>query len=162
VDADTPALRALAGTGLAYRVVQTRPARSAEESAELQGIAIGELVRTIVVRRGADDYVFVLVPGGREIDWPKLRAQLGVNRLSLPDMDEAKAATGYERGAITPLGAERPWPVVADAGVGGLERIAIGGGARGVNLHFAPADLIGYLNAQVVDVTRPARAGPGR
>jgi Cys-tRNA(Pro) deacylase len=161
VDADTPALRALAGSRLSYRVVRTQPARNAEESAELQGIAIGELVRTIVIRRGTDDYVFVLVPGGREIDWPKLRAHLGVKRLSLPDQDEAKAATGYERGAITPLGAERLWPVVADASIGDLERIAIGGGARGVNLHLVPADLIGYLNAQVADVTRPARRDRG-
>jgi prolyl-tRNA editing enzyme YbaK/EbsC (Cys-tRNA(Pro) deacylase) len=48
------------------------------------------------VRRGAGDYVFVLVPGGREIDWKKLRAHLGVSRLSLPDAEEARAATGYE------------------------------------------------------------------
>ena len=157
MDIDTPAIRALSGSNIAYRVVRTLPARSAEESAELQGIDLGELVRTIVVRRGADDYVFVLVPAGREIDWPKLRAHLGVNRLSLPDQDEAKAATGYERGAITPLGAERPWPVVADASIRGLERVAIGGGARGVNLHFSPGDLIDHLAAEVAEVTRPAR-----
>jgi Cys-tRNA(Pro) deacylase len=141
-------------------VVRTRPARNAEESAELQSIQVGELVRTIVVRRGADDYVFVLVPGGREIDWPKLRAELGVNRLSLPDQEEAQAVTGYERGAITPLGAERSWPVVADAAMVGLRRVAIGGGARGVNLHVAPADLIAHLGARVAEVTRPARSGP--
>jgi Cys-tRNA(Pro)/Cys-tRNA(Cys) deacylase len=157
VDIDTRAIRALTGSGLEYRIVRTRPARNAEESAELQGIDIGELVRTIVVRRGADDYVFVLVPAGREIDWPKLRAHLGVNRLSLPDQNEAKMATGYERGAITPLGAERPWPVVADASIRILERIAIGGGARGVNLHFAPAELIEHLGAEVAEVSRPAR-----
>lgn len=160
MDIDTPAIRALAGSGLEYRVVRTRPARSAEESAELQGIDIGELVRTIVVRRGTDDYVFVLVPAGREIDWPKLRSHLGVNRLSLPDQDEAKAATGYERGTITPLGAERPWPVVADASLRSLERIAIGGGARGVNLHVEPTALIEDLHADVADVTRPARSDP--
>jgi len=157
MDVDTPATRALAGSGLEFRVVRTRPARSAEESAELQGIDLGELVRTIVVRRGAEDYVFVLVPGGREIDWPKLRTHLGVSRLSLPDQDEAKAATGYERGAITPFGAERPWPVVADASIRGRERAAIGGGARGVNLHLAPSGLIDHLQAEVADVTRPAR-----
>jgi Cys-tRNA(Pro) deacylase len=162
VDVDTPAVRALAGSDVPYRLVRTRPARDAEESAELQEIEIGELVRTIVVRRGADDYVFVLVPGGREIDWPKLRAHLGVNRLSLPDKDEAKAATGYERGAITPFGSERPWPVIADVSIRGLERIAIGGGARGVNLHLSAADLIDHLHSEVADVTRPARAGPGR
>jgi Cys-tRNA(Pro)/Cys-tRNA(Cys) deacylase len=160
MDVDTPATRALAGSGLEFQVVRTKPARNAEESAELQGIEVGELVRTIVVRRGADDYVFVLVPGGREIDWPKLRTHLGVNRLSLPDQDEAKAATGYERGAITPFGAERPWPVIADASILGLDRVAIGGGARGVNLHLVPADLIDHLQATVADVTRPARHDP--
>src|SRR5438093_13557919 len=117
MDLDTPAIRALDGSGLEYRVVRTRPARDAQESAELQGIEVGELLRTIVVRRGADDYVFVLVPGGRQIDWPKLRAHLRVNRLSLPNATEAKAVTGYERGAITPFGSLREWPVIADASV---------------------------------------------
>jgi Cys-tRNA(Pro)/Cys-tRNA(Cys) deacylase len=160
VDIDTPATRALEGSGLEHRVVRTRPARNAEESAELQGIQLSELLRTIVVRRGSDDYVFVLVPGGREIDWPKLRARLGVNRLSLPDQDEAKAATGYERGAITPFGATTAWPVIVDASVRTLGRVAIGGGARGVNLHVAPNDLIRHLEATPAEITRPARRGP--
>ncbi len=156
IEPDTPALRALAGSGLAFAVVRTVPAHSAEESAELQGIQVGNLLRTIVVRRGAGDYLFVLVPGGRQIDWPKLRAHLGVSRLSLPDRDEARDATGYERGAITPVGSSTPWPVVADASVPSLGRVAIGGGARGVNLHVDGADLIAHLEADVADVTRPA------
>jgi Cys-tRNA(Pro) deacylase len=151
--ADTPALRAIEAAGIPHRVVRTEPARDPEESAALQGIMLAALIRTIVVRRGADDYVFVLVPGGRRLDWPKLRTHLGVSRLSLPDADEARAATGYERGAITPFGAEHAWPVIADAAVTRHETVAIGGGARGVNLHLAPADLVATLDAAVVDVT---------
>ena len=64
MDPDTPALRALEGMHLAFEVVRTERARSAEESAAFQGIELGQLLRTIVVRRGQDDYVFVLVPGG--------------------------------------------------------------------------------------------------
>lgn len=150
----TPALAALEAGGVRHDVVRTTPARSAEESAELQGIRLEQLVRTIVVRRGANDYVFVLVPGGRHIDWPKLRAHLGVNRLSLPDQDEALEATGYERGAITPFGARVAWPVVADAAMLAMEKVAIGGGARGVNVHMEPNDLIAALDAVVADVTR--------
>jgi Cys-tRNA(Pro) deacylase len=106
-----------------------------------------------VVRRGEDDYVFVLVPGGRRFDWPKLRAHLGVRRLSLPDADEAKSVTGYERGAITPFGASRSWPVIVDAAALANDSVAIGGGARGVNLHLAPGDLVTHLRAEVVDVS---------
>jgi Cys-tRNA(Pro)/Cys-tRNA(Cys) deacylase len=154
----TPALDALARLGIPFTVVRTERAHSAEESAELQGVPLGSLLRTIVVRRGEDDYVFVLVPGGRRFDWPKLRAHLGVSRLSLPDADEAKAVTGYPRGAITPFGATRAWPVIADASVAGLPVVAIGGGAHGVNVHLAPADLVASLGAEVVDVTVPETA----
>jgi Cys-tRNA(Pro)/Cys-tRNA(Cys) deacylase len=156
VDVDTPAIRALAGTDLDFQVVRTRPPSSVEESAALQDIEVGQLLRTIVVRRGADDYLLVLVPGGRQIDWPKLRAHLRVTRLSLPDRDEARAATGYERGAITPFGTARPWPVLADASIEKLGRVAIGGGGRGINLHLSARDLLAHLDADAADVTRPA------
>jgi Cys-tRNA(Pro)/Cys-tRNA(Cys) deacylase len=149
----TPAIDAAGATGLTFRVVRTRPAHSAGESAELQGIPLGALIRTLVVRRGANDYLFVLVPGGRRFDWPKLRAHLGVTRLSMPDADEAREATGYERGAITPFGATRAWPVIADASVLEPETVAIGGGARGVNLHLASRELLAHLGAEVIDVT---------
>jgi Cys-tRNA(Pro)/Cys-tRNA(Cys) deacylase len=155
MEVDTRAIRALSGSDLDFRVVRTQRPNTVEESAALQGIEVGELLRTIVVRRGADDYLFVLVPGGRQIDWPKLRAHLGVKRLSLPDETEARESTGYERGAITPFGSSRPWPVIADASVTRLDRVAIGGGARGVNLHMAAVDLLRHLQADVADVTRP-------
>ena len=159
-DADTtPALAAFAG--VAHRVVRTRPASSAEESAALQGIPLQALLRTIVVRRAADDYVFVLVPGGRRFDWPKLRAHLGVSRLSLPDAEEARAVTGYERGAITPFGSTHVWPVIVDTAALAQAVVAIGGGARGVNVHLAPADLVAATDAAVVDVTAPAEGAAG-
>ena len=155
---DTPAIRAAAAAGIPYRVVRTERPHHAEESAGLQGIQLRALLRTIVVRRGQDDYVMVLVPGGRRFDWPKLRTYLGVSRLSLPDKDEAREATGYERGTITPFGSARAWPVILDASAAGLERVSIGGGAFGVNLHLAPADLVAATGATVADVTAPETA----
>jgi len=161
VGPSTPAIRALDAAGVPHVVVRTAIPHNPVESAALQGIELGALLRTIVVRRGQDDYVFVLVPGGRRFDWPKLRAHLGVSRLSLPDADEAKAVTGYARGAITPYGALRAWPVIADASIAGRERVAIGGGGHGVNAHLAPADLVASLGATLVDVTRPEEETPG-
>ena len=151
----TPALDAVAIAGVAHRIVRTEAARSAEEAAVLQGIPLGALLRTIVVRRGEDDYLFVLVPAGRRFDWPKVRAHLGVSRLSLPDADEAQAVTGYVRYTITPFGSSNAWPVLVDASVIDLPVVAIGGGASGVNLHLAPADLVAALDASVADVSQP-------
>jgi Cys-tRNA(Pro)/Cys-tRNA(Cys) deacylase len=149
----TPAIRAATAAGIRFRVVRTERPNHPEQSAALQGIPLEALLRTIVVRRGEDDYVMVLVPGGRRFDWPKLRGYLGVNRLSLPDKEEARSVTGYERGTITPFGSARRWPVVLDASAADLELVSIGGGAFGVNLHLAPADLVKATDAAVVDVT---------
>jgi Cys-tRNA(Pro)/Cys-tRNA(Cys) deacylase len=156
----TPAIEALEAAGVPFRVVRTEIARSAEESASFQGIPVGSLLRSILVRRAADDYLFVLVPGGRRFDWPKLRAHLGTKRLTLPDQDEAQEETGYARGAITPFGSRRPWPVIADASIEALEVVAIGGGAHGVNVHLAPADLVRAAGAEVVDITTPEAPAP--
>ncbi|MBW3664218.1 MAG: YbaK/EbsC family protein [Actinobacteria bacterium] len=153
---ETPALAALDALGVEHRVVRTERARSVEESASFQGIEVGALLKSLVVRRRADDYVLVLVPGDRRIDWPALRAHLGVSRLSLPDADEAFEATGYERGAITPFGARGEWPVLVDAAALEHETVAVGGGAHGVNVHLAPADLVAATGADVVAVTEPS------
>ena len=149
----TPALDAIAALGIAHRVVRTERAGSAEESASLQGIPVGALLRTIVVRRGDDDYLFVLVPAGRRFDWPKLRAHLGIRRLTLPDAEEARAATGYERYTITPFGASRAWPVILDESATSEPVVSVGGGGFGINLHLAPGDLVQALDASVVDVS---------
>lgn len=150
---NTPATHAAARSGVAHRIVITEPAGSAEESASLQGVPLGALLRTIVVRRGEDDYLFVLVPAGRRFDWPKLRGHLGVTRMSLPDADEAQRVTGYVRYTITPFGSTRAWPVIADASIIEQTVVAIGGGARGVNIHLTPTDLVAALDAAVVDVS---------
>ena len=149
----TPAITAIAAAGIPHRVVRTERASSAEESARFQGIETRQLLRTIVVRRAEDDYLFVLVPAGRRFDWPKLRELLGVRRMTLPDAEEARAVTGYERYTITPFGSTRIWPVVADAAIVDEPVVSVGGGGFGINLHVAPADLIAALGAQVADVS---------
>jgi Cys-tRNA(Pro)/Cys-tRNA(Cys) deacylase len=154
-DPDTPATRAIASSGVPHRVIRTERAGSAEEAAALQGIPLAALLRTIVVRRGEDDYLFVLVPAGRRFDWPKLRAHVGVRRMTLPDADEAREATGYERYTITPFGSSRAWPVIVDGSAMDQPVVSVGGGAFGLNIHLAPRDLVAALDAAIVDVSNP-------
>ena len=148
------ALEALEASGVSYEVVRHGPVRSLAEAAAARGVEPAAVVKTIVVRRGDDDYLFVLVPGDRTISWPKLRALLGVSRLSMPDAATAKEVTGYERGTITPFGSLRAWPVVADQRIGG-RKVSIGAGAPGVAATVDGDELVSALGATVADVTDP-------
>ena len=135
--------------------IQERPnANSLEEAAELLGIAPSGIVKTLVVKRSDDTYLFALVPGGRSISWPKLRAVVGVNKLRMPEAELALAATGYERGTITPIGSSTDWPVFADETLVG-ERIAMGAGAHGYSLFVDANDLIRAYDATVADISVP-------
>ncbi len=152
---DTPALRALAEAGIEHSVTRHGRVRSLAEAAQARGVPPRAIVKTMVVRRGPGDHLFVLVPGDREISWPKLRALLSVNRISMPDADAAREVTGYERGTITPFGSATALPVIADERVVG-QTISIGAGAHGVAATLAADDVITHLGAQVADVTDPA------
>jgi Cys-tRNA(Pro)/Cys-tRNA(Cys) deacylase len=150
----SPALDALDASGIAYRVIRHGPVRSLAEAAKARGVEPADVVKTMVVRRGEGDYVFVLVPGDRTISWPRLRAVLGVSRLSMPDATVAKQVTGYERGTITPLGSTMAWPVIADERMLGRE-ITLGAGEHGVAVAVRAEDVLTALSATVADVTQP-------
>lgn len=148
----------MAASGVAHEVIRHGPVRSLPEAARARGVEVPDVVKTIVVRRADDDYLFVLVPGDRVISWPKLRTLLGVSRLSMPDAAAAKAATGYERGTITPFGSTTAWPVVADERLLG-RRITLGAGEPGVAVAVDADEAVRVMGASVADVTDPEPSG---
>jgi Cys-tRNA(Pro) deacylase len=152
------ARQGLEASGIAFQITRHGPVSSLAEAAEARGVGPEKVIKSIVVRRGDDDYLFVLVPGDRAISWPKLRALLGVSRLSMPDQEGAREVTGYERGTITPFGSSTAWPVIADERMRG-RRVSLGAGARGVGIEVAADDAVAALGASYADVTD---AEPGR
>ncbi|MGV3711374.1 aminoacyl-tRNA deacylase [Pseudolysinimonas sp.] len=129
-------------------------ASSLEEAAGILGIAPSDIVKSLVVRRHDGSYLFALVPGDRQISWPKLRALVGVNKLRLPEAELALEATGYERGTITPLGSTTAWPVWVDERVAG-RRVSLGAGEHGYSLFVDADDLVRGLDATYADLSEP-------
>jgi len=145
---------AAAARGLEIEIVERPPAGSLQEAAALLGLQVSDIVKTLVVKRSDDTFLFALIPGGRSISWPKLRAVVGVNRLRLPEPAIALEATGYERGTIVPIGSTTDWPVYADETIVG-RRIAMGSGAHGFSLFIDADDLIRSYGATVADISAP-------
>lgn len=140
--------------GLDVEIVERLAAHSLEEATGILGITPADIVKSLVVKHKDGSFLFALIPGDRQISWPKLRSLVGVNKLSLPPADVAFDATGYVRGTITPLGSTKAWPVYADHTITG-RRISMGAGQHGYSA-FVDADaLTAALGATVADISDP-------
>lgn len=145
---------AAAARGLDVEIRERPAANSLAEAAAILGIPPAGIVKTLVVKRSDDTYLFALIPGDRAISWPKLRTVVGVNKLQLPDPARALAATGYERGTIVPIGSTHEWPIYADGAIVG-RRIAMGAGAHGYSMFVEADELIAAYGATVADISQP-------
>jgi len=141
-----------AARGIDVEIIERPAARSLEEAASVLGITPADIVKSLVVKRHDGTFLFALVPGDRQISWPKLRALVGVNKLQLPAPEVALEATGYERGTITPLGSTTAWPVYADERILG-RRVSMGAGEHDYSLFVEADALVAGLDATVADIS---------
>ena len=138
--------------GIAIEFIERFKASSLEEAATIMGISPADIVKSLVVKRSDDTFLFALIPGDKQIAWAKLRAVVGVNKLQLPSAEVALEMTGYERGTITPLGSTTAWPVFADASIVG-KRVSLGAGEHGLSAFVDADTLISGLSATVADIS---------
>jgi Cys-tRNA(Pro) deacylase len=137
-----PAAHALDLLGIPYRLFQhAQPPESFEEAARQRGQSPAQIVRSIVFRLAEGQFIMVLIAGPGQISWKRLRATLATTRISLASEAEVLAATGFVRGAVTPLGLPRPMRVLSDESVFIPNEISIGSGVRGVAIILKPTDL---------------------
>ena len=129
---------------------------SADEVAQLIGVPVEHVYKTIVVLREDKGRkpLLVMVAGDREIDLRKLAAALGEKKLKVARHDEAEALTGLQVGGISALALlARPFEVCIDRTALDLPHIHISGGQRGLDVQLGVKDLMALTKAKVVAAT---------
>jgi len=126
---------------------------SLEQAARERGQRPEQVVRSILFRLAADEYVLVLVAGPVQIPWKALRRHFGQSRLTMATEDEVFDVTGFRVGTVSPFGLRRPVPVLIDQGVLHEADISLGSGERNVALLMKSADLrLALADATMVDL----------
>jgi len=137
-----PAAQMLDRLGLPYRLFEhVKPPDSFEGAARERGQSADQIVRSILFRLTEQQFVMVLMAGPGQVSWKSIRAALGVSRISMASEAEVLAATGFVRGAVTPLGLPHPIRILADESVFSQAEISIGSGVRGVAVILKSTDL---------------------
>jgi thiosulfate/3-mercaptopyruvate sulfurtransferase len=142
-DLTTPVTRALDTCRLPYRLFHhPGPVNSLAQAALERNQQPEQVVRSIVFRMSEDQFVMVLMAGPAQISWPRLRATLGVSRLSMASEVEVLEATGYPLGAVSPFGLPGPMRILVDRNALKPEFISLGSGLRGVAIMMRSRDLL--------------------
>ena len=142
-----PAALALDQLGIPYRLFEhLQPPDSLEEAARQRGQIPGQVIRSILFRLGEAQFIMVLMAGPGQISWKRIRATLGVSRITMASEAEVLSVTGFVRGAVTPLGLLHPLRILADESVFIHDEISIGSGVRGVAIILKSTDLQSALD----------------
>jgi prolyl-tRNA editing enzyme YbaK/EbsC (Cys-tRNA(Pro) deacylase) len=83
------------------------PARTSQEAADALGLQVGQIAKSIIFRRAADDaVVLVITSGDKRVDEKKVSAITGP--LKRADAAFVKESTGFSIGGVAPLAHATP------------------------------------------------------
>lgn len=128
-------------------------ARTSQEAADALGVGVGQIAKSVIFRRVADDAaVLVVASGDRRVDEAKVAAITGP--LARADAAFVKGKTGFAIGGVAPLAHATPTVTVVDRELFRFDEIwAAAGHPNGV-FRLAPGDLERLTGAPVADVTQ--------
>jgi prolyl-tRNA editing enzyme YbaK/EbsC (Cys-tRNA(Pro) deacylase) len=129
-------------------------ARTAQEAADALGVSLGQIAKSVIFRRRADEAaVLVVTSGDRRVDEKRVAAITGP--LGRADADFVKARTGFSIGGVSPVAHASPCVTLIDRDLYRFDLIwAAAGHPNGV-FRLAPQDLARLTGAPVADVVQP-------
>jgi Cys-tRNA(Pro)/Cys-tRNA(Cys) deacylase len=150
----THAIRALDEAGVPFEVLRhAHRATNVEEAAAERDMALSQIVKTILVRR-ARGYVLVLVRGDLRLSLKKLARLLGDKQVELAAAQDVPRITGYQIGAVAPVGLRRSdTPVWVDEHILEQEHVSISAGRHDAGLLLRTEDLVRTVGGRVADLT---------
>jgi Cys-tRNA(Pro) deacylase len=151
----THAIRALDEMGIPYQVIeQEHKARNVEEAAEERGVPKRQVVKTLLVLGSDRQHVMALVRGDQRLSLKKLARLVGVKSLEMAPEKDVPRITGYQIGAVAPLGLRRAGlTIYIDHHILEEPWVSISAGRHDAGLELATGDLIRAVDGHVADIT---------
>lgn len=134
------------------------PARTAQQAADALAVEVGQIAKSVVFRRLADDRaVLVITSGDRRVDEGKLQAHVGPTGRA--DAGFVKACTGFSIGGVAPVAHVQTPLTLIDCELFRYAEIWAAAGHPNAVFCLAPAQLRRLVpGAAVADVTPGERS----
>jgi Cys-tRNA(Pro) deacylase len=151
----THAIRELEASNIPFRIlVQAHKAKNVEEAAAERGVPTRQVAKTLLLRRPDRRHVLALVRGDQRLSLKKLARVIGIKSLEMAPEPDVPRITGYQIGAVAPLGLRRKdVPIYVDDHILEESRISISAGRHDTGLELDTEDLIRVVQGHVADIT---------
>lgn len=127
-------------------------ARTAQEAADALGVAVGQIAKSVVFRRLADDApVLVVTSGDRRVDEAKVAALVG-GPLGRADARFVKSSTGFSIGGVAPIGHSTAPVALIDRDLFRFDTLWTAAGHPNGVFRLSPQALMALSGAPVADV----------
>lgn len=148
--------RLLDARKIPYQVFEfSKEKHSAEETAELLGVPLNQVYKTLVILREdkGKKPLLVMAPAGPEVSLKAIAAALSEKKkLRMATQAEAEALTRLQTGGISALALlNKGFEICLEQVALNLPFIHISAGERGANLRLAVQDLISLTGARVIN-----------
>jgi Cys-tRNA(Pro)/Cys-tRNA(Cys) deacylase len=148
--------QALLNSNLTHKVIRhadaPKPIRSPQDFADYLGYDLSRITKTLFCRSTRrDQFALAVAPMTSKVNFSVIAAALGAPRFEVADKDELQAKLGFPPHGVSPLGAA-DFPVFLDASLLQFPTVLVGGGATGIEIELAPADLVRLCSAQVISL----------
>lgn len=153
----TNAVRILDRLKLAYQLREfavEESDSSAEKAAELLGVPVDQIFKTLVARGDKNSIIVASISGGSELDLKALAKNSGNKKVEMVNLKEVQPLTGYIRGAVSPLGMKHNYPYFLDEKAFLFPAVIISAGKRGIQISLTPQDLVTATGAIICKIAR--------
>jgi Ala-tRNA(Pro) deacylase len=141
--------------GVQYEAEEHPAAYTAQEIAGAQHVPGDRLLKSVIVRKEDGEYIMVVLPSTRLVDFDKLSALTKDKKLELANEDElGKLFPDYELGAEPPFGNLYGLKVYADRSIEESDEVYFNGGSH--------TDTVKMELSDYIDITQPIMGDIGR
>lgn len=149
---ETTLAAVLTSADIVFEIVDVGPCRTAAEAARALDVPLRHVVKSLVC---VTDHmpVIVLVTGDRSLSYEKLRQTTGAEEAYLAPARLVKSASGYDVGAVAPLGHPAQLALYADLALKDLPVAYFGAGSHRHMLRLPPLDLERLTHVEWADLT---------
>jgi prolyl-tRNA editing enzyme YbaK/EbsC (Cys-tRNA(Pro) deacylase) len=142
---------ALQAVGLSGPIEAKGEIRTAEAAAADVGVAVDQIVKSILFQ-GQSGLLLFLTAGGNRVDLNKAAVLVG-DKLSRAEIDTVRSITGFAIGGVAPLGHLTPSPTFLDPRLLDFDEVWAAAGTPRHMFCVDPKILVKVTGASVADFT---------